>query len=486
MKLIVYCRKSTDTDDKQALSLESQESTLLELAQQMGLKVVKILHEKRSAKEPGRPVFNAMLDEIVSGKADGIICWKVDRLTRNPVDGGKLQWLLQQGHIKVIHTVGASFYPKDNVMMMSIEQAMATQFVRNLSENVMRGNRTKLEQGGWPNKAPFGYRNDKATKELTTAKKEAKLVRRTFDLYSTGQYTLMQVRNILNQEGYRTASNTEVPKSLVERIIKNPFYMGVMLSNGQHYAGNHETIVSKAVYDQCQDVLNGTTRPKAQTLFFPLRGILKCAICGCQYTASIKKGHEYYYCTNGKGICGAHTKYLRSEPATELVAEALGKVRFDAELIEIVADAKREMYQDKHSYTLAHQNRLQGLLSTLEKQETKLFEDSSAGIVSDDFYARQMLSIKNKKVSLEKELSEATPQNPLATLEPIKSAFIQANTAQNRFLEADPEEQKRVASEVLWNLLVKDGETQESSYKSFYKVLAEAPKNGDLESLLAD
>jgi hypothetical protein len=176
----------------------------------------------------------------------------------------------------------------------------------------------------------------------------------------------------------------------------------------------------------------------------------------------------------------------RSEPATELIAEALGGIRFDPELIEIMYEAKREMYQDAFSYTEAIQKRLQGQLGTLDKQEVKLFEDSSADIISLDFYAKQMLSTKNKKTLLQKELKELKTQNGLNTLEPIRNAFLAANTAQNRFLNADPVEQKRVASEILWNLLVKDGQAQEVRYKSYYEVLANAPKTGDLESLLAD
>lgn len=151
-----------------------------------------------------------------------------------------------------------------------------------------------------------------------------------------------------------------------------------------------------------------------------------------------------------------------------------------------MAEAKREMYADSYSYTEAIQKRLQGQIDVLEKQETKLFEDSSAGILSEDFYARQMLAIQNKRTLLKKELSDLKLQNGLHTLEPIKSAFIRGNTAQSRFLDAEPEQQKVVAAEVLWNLLVKDGETQQARYKSFYEVLAKAPKEGDLATLLAD
>lgn len=316
MKYILYCRKSTDTEDKQVLSLDSQETELLELARTLGLEVVKVLRESKSAKAEGRPVFDALLQELQSGKADGVLCWKLDRLARNMADAGRVMDMLQRGVIKQIRTHDAVHLPTDNVLMLAVQLGMANQYIRDLSENVKRGNRTKLEQGGWPNRAPFGYKNDKATKLLVLDPPQSNLVSRAFALYATGQYTLGQVRKILNQEGYRTESGTELNKSLIERIIKNPFYMGVMLSHGKYYPGNHEPIVSKELYDAAQAVLNGTTRPKSQTLLFPLRGILLCASCTCMYTASLKKGHQYYYCTNGKGSCGAHAKYLRSEPAT--------------------------------------------------------------------------------------------------------------------------------------------------------------------------
>jgi len=486
MQYILYCRKSTDTEDKQVLSLDSQETELMELARNLGLNVVKTLRESQSAKEPGRPIFNAMIEDLSNGKADGIICWKIDRLTRNPVDGGKIQWLLQQGRIKSIATPGRMYQPSDNVMLMSIEQAMATQYIRDLSDNVKRGNRTKLEQGGWPNKAPFGYKNDLGTKSLVFDSPRKAIVLRAFELFATGRYPLNEVRKMLNAEGFRTESGTELNKSLIERIIKNPFYMGVMLSHGKYYEGKHEPIVSQALYEQAQTVLSTLTRPKTQTLLFPLRGVLRCATCTCMYTASLKKGHQYYHCTNGKGICSAHSRYLRSEPATELVSQALAKVHVNRDMIEIMSDAKYELHADKYSYTEVLQKRLQGQLEALERQEVKAFEDSSAGILRQELYEQLMLKSKNSRILIKKELSELTAQNGLGTIEPIKEMFIRANTSQNRFLVADPEDQKIIASEVLWNLYLKDGKTEDVRYRSYYEILAKAPKDAPLEIMLGD
>ena len=112
MKYIIYCRKSTDTEDKQVLSLDSQESELTQLAKANNLEILTILRESKSAKEPGRPIFNEMMNMITTKKADAILCWKIDRLTRNPVDGGQVQWLLQNGQIKCITTFEKSYYPQ--------------------------------------------------------------------------------------------------------------------------------------------------------------------------------------------------------------------------------------------------------------------------------------------------------------------------------------------------------------------------------------
>ena len=74
MKYIIYCRKSTDTEDKQVLSLESQQNELKRLAETQGLNVVDTITESMSTKAPGRPVFNSMMTRILSGEADAILC----------------------------------------------------------------------------------------------------------------------------------------------------------------------------------------------------------------------------------------------------------------------------------------------------------------------------------------------------------------------------------------------------------------------------
>src|SRR3972149_5555103 len=139
MQYFRYARKSTDVEDKQILSIEAQLAELRALAKHEQLNVVEVFVEKQSAKKPGRPVFNEMVTRIQKGDAQGIVCWKIDRLARNPVDGGQIQWLLQNNVIRHIQTHDRSHYPNDNVLMMSVELGMANEYIRQLRAHTPRG-----------------------------------------------------------------------------------------------------------------------------------------------------------------------------------------------------------------------------------------------------------------------------------------------------------------------------------------------------------
>ena len=209
-KYFLYARKSTDVEDKQILSIEGQLAELRELAKRENIYVSDEFIEKRSAKIPGRPIFNTMLSRIQNGEAQGIVCWKIDRLSRNPVDSGKIQWMLQQNIIQHIQTHGQSHYPNDNVLMMSVELGMANEYVRQLSENTARGLRQKARNGDFPSLAPFGYINNPAIKKIAVHHKNAKLVKKIFELYATGSVRLEDLAKILEKADILSKNNRRV------------------------------------------------------------------------------------------------------------------------------------------------------------------------------------------------------------------------------------------------------------------------------------
>src|SRR3989338_4312900 len=336
-KYFLYARKSTDVDDKQILSIEAQLSELRALAKREGLEITTEFTEKRTAKVPGRPIFNDMMNRIQRGEAQGIICWKLDRLARNPVGDGLVSWLLQQKVMERIATPERSYYSADNVLTMSVEFGMANQYVRDLAVNTARGLRQKARNGHYPSVAPLGYLNDPRTKTIAVDCKKSKIVRAAFELYAQNGSRLEDIANFLFENGVKTnptrrwqsEGGHSLNKSKASALLSNSFYYGHFRYAGEMYEGKHTPIIAKELFDRVQKVLamRGRTQ-KLKKSPQALCGLLKCGECGCSITAekqTKKSGRSYIYyrCTKKRGACSQ--PFVREEILDSQLSELLSK-----------------------------------------------------------------------------------------------------------------------------------------------------------------
>ena len=343
MHYFLYARKSTDVEDKQVLSIESQLAELRVLARRDGLEIVEEFVEKKSAKIPGRAIFNDMMSRIGRGEAQGIICWKIDRLARNPVDGGQIQWLLQQDIIRHIQTHDRSHYPNDNVLMMSVELGMANEYIRQLSANTARGLRQKARQGIYPGLAPIGYLNDPRTKTIRVHKKNAALVREMFERYADGKSTLDGLAIFLEEAGVMSKGNRRVHISRISFVLQNPFYYGHFRYAGEVYEGNHSPLISKSLFDKANVVLRGRGRTLAiKTDPAPFCGLLRCRFCGMGITAEVKEKYQkngnvhhytYYRCTRKNKAVRCKEAPVRSELLDSQLSVLLGEYAMPQEWV---------------------------------------------------------------------------------------------------------------------------------------------------------
>ena len=350
-KYFIYTRKSTDTEDKQVRSLADQLAELRELARKEQLEVVDIFIEKQTAKIPGRPVFAEMLERIEKGEASGILAWHPDRLARNSVDGGKVIYLVDTGKITDLKfpTFWFDATPQGK-FMLSIAFGQSKYYVDNLSENIKRSYRQKLKNGLWPQRAPVGYLNDKKTKSIIIDPDKAPLVRKIFEAYATGNYTLSALRKMIGDLGLTGNKGKELVLSHYQHILKNNIYHGILYFGGEFYEGKHEPLITKKLFDTCQEVMKRKSKPQHKGGLKPYvyRGLFRCAECGCYLTIETQKGHNYLRCTKRRGPCSQ--KYVREEAMTEMIKEEIKKVSLSNEIANwLIAKVEKEKVEDDSS-----------------------------------------------------------------------------------------------------------------------------------------
>jgi site-specific DNA recombinase len=316
MATIIYARKSTESEDRQVQSLDDQIRILKDLAEKENITVSEVIFESKSAKTPGsRPEFERLIGMINDGKVDGVLTWAINRLNRNLVDGGIIAHLLQSGKIQFIRTPERTYKPEDNVLIMSIENGMATSFIQDLSRNVRRGMAGKCERGWFPGLAPLGYKNNAYTREIDPEPTTYPLIKKGWELLLTGGYSIAEVHRELVAMGLkgagRVGSTRPIQKSLVYRIYTSRFYSGKFEYDGKLYQGKHRAMITPDEFDLIQAFLsrNLTVRPKKEPLSFS--GSLVCGDCGCSVVGERKVKHykstgerveyTYYHCSGAKG-----------------------------------------------------------------------------------------------------------------------------------------------------------------------------------------
>lgn len=453
------------------------------LASDLDLNIVRVFSESKSAKKPyNRPMFTEMVEMLEKGKADGILCWHINRLSRNPVDSGKIQWLLQQEIIKVIQTSERRYLPDDNALILNVESGMANQYIRDLSKLVRRGIKTKLEKGGYPNYAKIGYVNDKINKTVIVDEERRKYIKRAFELYGTGSHSLKEVSDILYQEGFRSRGGHKYHKSKICKIIQDPFYYGVMYVHGEHYSGNHEPIISKDLFDKVQDVITGKNRSRYQKHFYPLRGFMTCHTCGCLLTAMEKKGFVYYYCTNGKGRCEEHKHYLRSEKAEKELSSIFQRIQFDTDFVDLCYKADREKNQEDASFSETIVSNLEKRLKSLAEQQLRLLDVQLAGNYPESTIATKLEALSKETANIKQELKRLENQNPevtTRTLEQTKKVFLDPYLAEKDFKDGNDLKKHKVLEKLLLNATIENKEMASYKLKQPYQILEKVNDKAD-------
>ena len=444
IRYFLYARRSQDAEDRQMASIDDQIEEMIQLAERHGLKIVEVISESRSAKKPGRPAFNRMLERIHEGEADGILSWKLNRLSRNPIDGGQISWLLQEGIIKHIQTYSRDYLPSDNVIVMAVELGMANQFVKELSVDVKRGMRKKAERGWFPQRSlPAGYKHNTGYRmgaDEIVPDDNFPLVKQLWKLFLTGSYSIADIQREGDRLGIRNSRGNPYSHNAYWALFSNPFYCGIFYWPDQsghkiRHKGRHKPMITEYEFHQAQKLFRKKGKPtRVNTYSFPYRGPLACGECGYAITAEhklqcictkckkkfscktkdacpqcglkISKMKEptiiekvYYHCSKKNKQHKCSQKSVEERDLENQVESLLNSISINPDFYEWAVEALKEMHDEE----FREQNEL---ARCLKKRETELRERLKRFVImraDGEISSSQLTQFRSET---EKELAE--------------------------------------------------------------------------------
>jgi site-specific DNA recombinase len=477
-KIVIYARKSTESEDRQILSIDSQVKELREYAQNQNLEVARVFTESMSAKSPGRPIFNELMSLIEKGKFDLILCWKLDRLARNPVDGGALIWAMEKEQLKNIHTPQRTFINTGNdKFWMQLEFGMAKKYVDDLSDNVKRGRRAKIERGWFPGMPPLGYLNDRNAGTIIRDPKRFQIVRKLWDLMLSGAHApyrimlLADERFGLRTRQYKRFGGNPLALSMIYALFKNPFYYGVIRNRGELFRGKHEAMVTKAEFDRVQELLDDRAKPRPKRHVFAFTGLIKCGECGASITAEDRinrQGHEYiyYHCTKRKRPIRCKQKHIEVNHLETQISEFLGSLTISREIKDWIIRLLQEMNEDEMRKDRATIESLNRRSEACVKELSELLNMKLRGMLTDDEYNGKKQELENERIRI-RELTEDSNDRFTQVIRRCEEAFEFAHVAKNKFDNGTLEEKRAILSYTGSNLVLKDGILRIEAKKPF-------------------
>jgi site-specific DNA recombinase len=476
-KYFIYCRKSSEDEDRQILSIDAQLAEIHAIAAQGGLVVAATFTESMSAKGPGRPIFNEMLARIDRGEANAILAWKLDRIARNFDDGGKVIGMLQRGQIKEIRTFEKTYLPTDNVLMIAVELGMANQYVRDLSVNIQRGIRERVRRGIFYGRAPLGYFNEPKLRTIEPDPKDFPKLKRLLERFAGGGMSMTALLNEMTRAGLVGGQmKRQLRLSSLGHLLESPFYYGAFYHKGVLHQGSHVPMLSKKMWDEVQRARAAVAKPRKRRGDKGLQ-FLNFATCGSCITGerhTKKSGlrYHYYRCThrNTKRGC-TNTTFVRQE---QFADELKRNVRL-VTLPEIWKErylAKVEVWETEASIARQQQiERFRADLTALRGKIDRLNDAFTDGTIDLTEFKELKNPLIPKKVEVEGKIA-ALEKTSTNRVEPLRNWISEANSGEKLLSDANFGEMKQFLQKVGLNRVFHD-QTLTVSFRKPWDSLAQ-------------
>lgn len=401
--LFAYIRVSTVKQGEHGVSLQEQRAAIERYTQQHGVEIAEWFEEIQTAAKRGRPVFARMLRLLQKGKADGVVIHKIDRSARNLKDWADLGELIDSGIQVHFAAESLDLHSRGGRLSADIQAVVAADYIRNLREETRQGFYGRLRQGLYPLGAPLGYLDQGRGKAKIPDPARAPLVKEAFTLYATNRFSLKALVAEMGARGLQNRGGKSISLNGLSYLLNNPFYAGVIrLRTGETFAGIHEPLITKDVFDRVRDILRGKTNKKAIEHDFTYRRSFRCGYCKRTLIAERQKGHVYYRCHTPR----CETKTVREERVEAAVASTVAHLKLnDRETAFLRQETETflvNIERDSEGLRRSLQLRLENIRARLGRLTDALLDDA----IDREVFENRKLVLFMERRNIEAQLAD--------------------------------------------------------------------------------
>jgi DNA invertase Pin-like site-specific DNA recombinase len=444
-----YIRVSTVKQGERGSSLQEQRDAITAFARRNDLHITKWVEERETAAKIGRTEFTRMVALLKKQKAAGVIFHKIDRSARNLKDWSAIQDLSDIGVDVRFSQESINLASNEGKLTGDFLAVIAAHYIRNLREEVKKGMRGRLKQGIYPLGAPIGYLNQGGGKAKIPDPVRAPYVRDAFELYADVRLSLRALSDELYERGFRTKSGIKVDANRLQKMLRNPFYIGIMQmkSSGESYVGIHQPIVSKAVFDRVQQNLAGKKNRPAIIHDFLFRRMISCANCHYSLIGETQKKYVYYRC---------HTKNcptltIREEIVLNAFRTRLQPLQFEEDEIAELRSMIAAYFEQRSEHKEEHVHALNLRLEATRARLSRLIDVYADGMLEKSLFAEKKLALLMEQKTLEDE-RDSVARNGSHFAEKLDTILERLKSLPLSYENANPAAQQSLLKEITSNI----------------------------------
>lgn len=438
-----YIRVSTAKQGEKGVSLQEQKDAINRYAARNSYQISEWFEERETAAARGRPIFTHMLRLLRKRKAEGVIIHKIDRSARNLRDWADLGELIDEGVEVHFANEGLDLHSRGGRLSADIQAVVAADYIRNLREETIKGLYGRLKQGIYPFNAPIGYINQGGGKVKTIDPVMGPLVSTAFELYASGKFSMNQLRAEMLKRGLRGSRGGMFSLEGTAKMLRNPFYVGLIKIKRQVFQGTHEPLIPMELFNKVQEVRVGSLKVRITRHEYCFRRFLRCKLCGKTLTGECQKGHIYYRCHTK----GCPTKMIREELVHAKALALLKRLQLPSEYLDKIAALVRESKALAEKVREDNRNLLLLRAGHIKDRLNRLTDAYLDHLIDEGAYKERRESALRERQEVEEKLAALNTGDDVATARLERFLMIAGNLA--RVYTGASDDAKRTLLELL-------------------------------------